>query len=106
MELSADQSYYAVIFTSKQTEDTSGYAEMATKMEALAQKQPGYLGMEHARSALGITISYWKTEAAIASWKNQVDHLVAQQTGKDKWYSAYSVRVCKVEREYHFDKEN
>ena len=106
MELSAEQSYYAVIFTSKQTEDTSGYAEMATKMEALAQKQPGYLGMEHARSALGITISYWKTEAAIASWKNQVDHLVAQQTGKDKWYSSYSVRVCKVEREYHFNKES
>ena len=104
MELSTEQSYYAVIFTSKQTEDTLGYAAMAVQMENLAQKQPGYIGMEHARSELGITISYWKTEAAIASWKNQVDHLVAQQTGKAKWYSEYSVRVCKVEREYHFTK--
>lgn len=104
MELSTEQSYYAVIFTSKQTEDTLGYAEMAVQMENLAQKQAGYIGMEHARSELGITISYWKTEAAIASWKNQVDHLVAQQTGKAKWYSEYSVRVCKVEREYHFTK--
>jgi len=77
VELSAEQSYYAVIFTSKQTEDTLGYAEMAVQMENLAQKQAGYIGMEHARSELGITISYWKTEAAIASWKNQVDHLVA-----------------------------
>tara|TARA_B100000586_G_scaffold213750_1_gene160699 strand:+ start:251 stop:571 length:321 start_codon:yes stop_codon:yes gene_type:complete len=106
VELTEDQSYYAVIFTSIQSKNTSGYAEMASKMEALAQKQPGYLGMEHARSELGITISYWKTEAAIAGWKNQVDHLVAQKTGKAKWYSKYSVRVCKVEREYHFNTEN
>lgn len=106
MELTEDQSYYAVIFTSIQAENTSGYAEMAAQMENLAQKQPGYLGMEHARSELGITISYWKTEAAIASWKNQVDHIVTQKTGKAKWYLKYSVRVCKVEREYHFNTEN
>jgi len=54
VELTEDQSYYAVIFTSIQSKNTSGYAEMASKMEALAQKQPGYLGMEHARSELGL----------------------------------------------------
>ncbi|MEZ4874445.1 MAG: hypothetical protein R2793_03090 [Flavobacteriaceae bacterium] len=38
--------YYAVIFTNTQTETLQGYAEMAETMEALAQQQPGYLGME------------------------------------------------------------
>ncbi|QZA79962.1 antibiotic biosynthesis monooxygenase family protein [Deefgea piscis] len=36
--------YYAVIFTSIRTEDEQGYAEMAEKMLALAQDQPGFLG--------------------------------------------------------------
>ena len=73
-------------------------------MEALAKEQPDYLGMDHARSEMGITISYWKTEAAILNWKNKTDHLKAQHLGKANWYQEYSVRVCKVEREYHFQK--
>lgn len=31
--------YYAVIFTSTQTEDINGYTEMAQKMEDLAKQQ-------------------------------------------------------------------
>ena len=40
--------YYAVIFTSTQTEDVKGYSEMANQMEALAKTQDGYLGFESA----------------------------------------------------------
>ena len=47
--------YYAVIFTSTRTEVEEGYAEMATKMVELAKAQPGYIGMESARSEIGIT---------------------------------------------------
>jgi heme-degrading monooxygenase HmoA len=42
--------YYAVIFTNTRKNEDSGYAEMATKMEELAKKQPGYLGFESVRS--------------------------------------------------------
>ena len=52
--------YYAVIFTSIQSDDTSGYSEMATKMATLAAQQPGYLGIESAREETGITVSYWR----------------------------------------------
>jgi heme-degrading monooxygenase HmoA len=72
---------------------------MADTMERLAQKQPGYLGFESARNDLGIAISYWKTLEDI---KN-LDHLEAQVNGKNKWYSWYKVRICKVEREYEFN---
>ena len=94
--------YYAVIFTSKQTATTEGYSAMATKMELLASKQPGYLGIEHARSEIGITISYWESLDAIRSWKQHNKHLHAQQQGREQWYSCYHVRICKVEREYDF----
>jgi heme-degrading monooxygenase HmoA len=94
--------YYAVIFTSIRSEMDNGYARMAEEMMHLASQQPGYLGVEHARDQLGITVSYWQSLEAIADWKNQSDHLLAQTLGKSTWYSQYKVRICKVEREYEF----
>jgi len=37
--------YYAVIFTSVQTENIEGYTDMADSMETLAKQQPGFLGI-------------------------------------------------------------
>jgi len=96
------KSYYAVIFTSKQQDDDSGYQKMAEQMEALAKKQPGYIGIESAKEAIGITVSYWESLDAIKNWKENSAHLFAQEKGKSDWYSWYKVRICKVEREYEF----
>ena len=96
--------YYAVIFTNTRTEGDSGYSEMAARMEKLASEQPGYLGFESARDELGISISYWESMEAIANWKAQTEHVLAQQQGIKTWYNWYKVRVCKVEREYEFTR--
>ena len=92
--------YYAVIFSSKLTKNADGYSEMAQKMEKLALEQKGFLGIESARNEIGITVSYWKNEQAIKTWKQQTDHMLAQKIGKEKWYESYRVRVAKVERDY------
>ena len=94
--------YYAVIFTSTRTEVEAGYAEMAIKMVELAKAQPGFLGMESARSEIGITVSYWESLEAIQNWKANMEHLEAQEKGKTTWYKNYKVRIAKVEREYEF----
>ena len=94
--------YYAVIFTSLLTDETKGYNEIAETMESLAKQQPGFLGVESARKKLGITVSYWKSLDAIKNWRANIDHQVAQKLGKEKFYSWYKVRICKVEREYEF----
>ncbi len=97
------QPYYAVIFTSTRTsEDNHGYTQMAQSMEALARTQPGFVDFESARDGLGISISYWESLEAITQWKQKTEHLVAQQKGKELWYSWYKIRVCQVEREYEF----
>ncbi|WP_369820334.1 antibiotic biosynthesis monooxygenase [Tenacibaculum sp. SG-28] len=41
-------------------------------MEELLKKQDEFLGMDSVRSALGITISYWKSMEAIIAWKNNI----------------------------------
>ncbi|MDE5053407.1 antibiotic biosynthesis monooxygenase [Niallia taxi] len=93
--------YYAVIFTSKRTAGDKGYGKMAEKMEELAEKQAGFIGVESARdSSLGITVSYWDSLEAIKQWKENSVHKLAQDQGKARWYEDYHVRICKVEREY------
>lgn len=94
--------YYAVIFTSRRTEENDGYGAMAERMVALGSSYDGFLGIESARGAddLGITVSYWRDEASIAAWKRDTEHQQAQCGGQQKWYADYEVRVAKVERAY------
>jgi heme-degrading monooxygenase HmoA len=94
--------YYAVIFTSLRTEGENGYGTMAEAMEKLAATQPGFLGIESARNDLGITVSYWESLESIAAWKQNAQHLVAQQRGRATWYEEFKVRICRVERDYEF----
>jgi len=56
-------------------------------MMQLAEKQAGFLGVEHAREALGITVSYWKDLEFIKNWKNHTEHTIAR-----------------VERDYEYEK--
>ena len=97
--------YYAVIFTSiKNDAAEEGYDATSDLMVALAQEQPGYLGHEAARNEVGITVSYWQNVEAIKRWKQQTDHIIAQQMGRKQWYKSYEVRICLVERDYSFEK--
>ena len=96
--------YYAVIFTSKRTEIDENYSEKASKMVEWAQLHEGFLGVESARNDIVITVSYWKSLEAIKNWKQNLDHLDAQQLGVSKWYEKYTVRIALVEKEYSFEK--
>lgn len=95
--------YYAVIFSSQRnTPDAAGYAEAARRMIELAARQPGFLGVESARGddGFGITVSYWRDEAAITAWKRHAEHSVIRERGRNQWYDHFDVRVAKVERAY------
>ena len=94
--------YYAVIFTSLRTAGDDGYGATADRMVELAAGQPGYLGVETVRDAdgLGITVSYWESEAAIAAWRRHAEHVVAREKGRRDWYAHYELRVARVERAY------
>ena len=95
--------YCAVIFTGLRAEDDGAdYERTAARMRELAAEQEGFLGMESARDAdgFGMTISYWRDYECARKWKQNAEHLRAQKMGREKFYRAYRVRVCAVEREY------
>lgn len=96
--------YYAVIFTAIKADNSNHYNETALRMESLAKNQDGFLGLESARSDIGITVSYWKSLEAIQNWKHNIEHTEARNLGREKWYKQYQLRVCRVEREYGFKR--
>ena len=95
--------YYAVVFTSRRTDgDDEAYGAAAERMVELASQQSGFLGIDSVRDAsgLGITVSYWRDEAAIAAWKRHIEHAAVRERGREAWYGHYELRVAKVERAY------
>ena len=96
--------YYAVIFPSTRPVHApdDGYDRMAARMLELAQQQDGYLGHESLRQGdgRGLTVSYWRDEAAIRAWREHPEHIEARRRGRDAWYGDWAIRVCRVERAY------
>lgn len=78
---------------------------MASRMEDLAKLQEGYLGIESARDVLGVTVSYWSSLEAISRWKHNLEHTEARNMGRSLWYEKYKLRICKVDRDYDFEKK-
>ena len=95
---------YAVIFTADVKEFDSEYTAMASKMRDLAINE--YNCIEFISCAEGmkeISISYWENLGHIKSWKRNIQHLEAQEFGRNKWYSSYKIEITKVERSYKND---
>jgi heme-degrading monooxygenase HmoA len=53
-------------------------------------------------AGIGITVSYWTSEDAIAAWRRHAEHTIACEQGRKSWYREYGLRVAKVERAYGF----
>ena len=83
-----------------------GYADTAVEMDSLASQQPGFLGVESARSdgGTGITVSRWSSIAAMVAWRRVGSHRDAQQTGRQRWYDSYRSDVARVDRTSEFQR--
>ena len=97
----------AVIFRSKRNDaDAAGYAAAATEMVKAAEQFPGYVGIWSARGAdgIGITVSYWKDNAAALAWKNNSAHAAIRAQGREQWYDWYELVVAEVTRGYEWQR--
>lgn len=93
----------AVIFLSGRSEvDAQGYGAAADAMEKGASRMDGYLGIDSTRGAdgVGITISWWRDEAAALAWRDDPDHARIRDRGRAVWYDWYRVIVATVDRAY------
>jgi len=92
---------FAVIFRARTAELDADYQRTARRLRELALGEYGCLGFESVTEGNEeIAISYWETEDQIRAWKNDPEHVRAQELGSSKWYASYRVRVVEVRREY------
>jgi heme-degrading monooxygenase HmoA len=100
--------YYAAIFSSTRAPgDDAAYAAMGEAMARLAMQQPGFLGFEVGADTperFSLFVSYWRSDDDIRRWKQVAEHIQAQSLGRSRWYSAYKIRIAKVERDYGKDE--
>ena len=97
--------YFAVIFTAQRSLSGDDIYDMtADRMVWLAQRQPGFLGVESVRGddGIGITVSYWVDRQAFANWRQHAEHLAAQALGRQEFYDWYRIRVAEVVSERSF----
>lgn len=92
---------YAVIFRAQINELDELYHRTAARMRELAIKEYGCI--EFTAVSEGdreIAISYWDSPQQIDAWKQNREHLAAQELGRSKWYKSYRVEVVEIRRGY------
>lgn len=92
---------FVVIFRATARQLDAEYSATAARMRELALTQFGCL--EFVAVTEGdqeVALSYWPDETRIRAWKQHADHLMAQQLGRERWYSGYSVEVAEIKRHY------
>ena len=94
---------YAVIFEAEINELDKGYYETAKRMRDLATT---YYGCKGFRSTCEgnkeIAISYWENLEDITIWKQNEEHMKAQEEGKSRWYKSFHVYVVEVLCDYSY----
>ena len=90
-----------VIFRATVRAFDAEYGAVAARMRELALAEFGCLAF-HAvcEGDQEVALSYWPDEESIRRWRAHPEHRLAQQAGRERWYSAYTVEVAEVQRCY------
>lgn len=88
---------YAVIFKAKVRDVDEEYFSMAKKMRKMAFEDYGCIDfISVCEENTEISISYWKDLESIKIWKEDKEHLKAQELGKTKWYESYTIEITEI----------
>jgi heme-degrading monooxygenase HmoA len=95
----------AVIFEVYPTKEGKiEYLAIAARLREFLKDRPGFISIERFQS-LGddnkvLSLSFWESEEAVQSWRNLLEHRMAQQKGKKELFLKYRIRVADVLRDY------
>ena len=89
------------VFRSRIKEEARAeYAELASKIAALAETMPGFISRKAyvAEDGEKLTLVEFEDEESQRLWSMNVEHLAAKEIGRERFYSEYSVQICTVMR--------
>jgi heme-degrading monooxygenase HmoA len=84
--------------------DLAAYEKLGLRMYDLASKMEGFVSLSDASLPDGesLAIAAFASPQALEAWRRHPEHLEAQRQGRERFYEAYSVKVCEVTREYEW----
>ena len=96
---------HVVIFELQpKSEGFEEYLDLAAALKCDLEKIEGFISIERFQSMTIdgkiLSLSFWKTEDAIAEWRDQVNHREAQSRGYNNLFESYRLRVAEVKRDY------
>jgi heme-degrading monooxygenase HmoA len=98
---------FVVIFRAEIAVLDGEYLQMATHLRDLALDRYGCIEFNSfTEGNQEIALSYWKSEAQIKQWKQDAEHVLAQELGRDKWYKNYRVEIAEIKRAYSHEAVN
>ena len=84
------------------------YLDIAARLRPELEKIDGFVSIERFRSLSQegkiMSLSFWRDEDAIARWRQQEQHRVAQRAGRERIFRDYRIRVAAVMRDYGMDE--
>jgi heme-degrading monooxygenase HmoA len=84
--------------------DVADYEATGERMVELVSGMPGFVGMDYAEVEGGeLLVVRFESHETLAAWRNHPEHLEAQQAGRERFFSHYSIEVCDEVRSYEFD---
>jgi heme-degrading monooxygenase HmoA len=83
------------------------YLALVERMRELAVKMPGYISHKGfwADDGERVTIVQFESEEAQRAWRTHPDHVAAQRLGREKFYTEYDIKVCRVVHDAHFARQ-
>ncbi len=81
------------------------YGQHAERMWRLASSHPGYVSSTDfvAEDGERLALIEWDSPESLAVWRDNLDHLAAQNSGRTQYYARYSLQVCSELKVSRFD---
>src|SRR5688572_6650528 len=80
------------------------YLELAASLKPLLEKIDGFISIERFESLTEpgkiLSLSFFRDEAAVRTWRNTVQHRAAQGKGRGELFADYRLRIAGVIRDY------
>jgi heme-degrading monooxygenase HmoA len=80
------------------------YLDIAASLKPELERIDGFLSVERFQSLVEpdklLSLSFWRDEAAVATWRNVEHHRAAQKAGRNGVFRDYRLRVAHVLRDY------
>jgi len=80
------------------------YLDIAARLKPQLESIDGFISIERFSSLSEegklLSLSFWRDEQAIATWRNLESHRFAQEKGRGGVFADYRLRVAEVCRDY------